>query len=371
MERKDIQELLAQNLYPSVSVFLPVYHAHAGDRQQTTVRIKNLLRQVEERLLHENTKRDIAPIMERLEALAADVDPQQRCDGLALFANASYSRAVCIPTPVEERIIINHCFVTRDLVVGFFRSPRYRVLSLTEKETHLYEGRRDKLQEVKNDLFPVKCDVEGVETELPSTFGIDPGILHEKLERDYFNRVEKALEEVQDADPLPLALVGVERTICHFRDVLSGSRKNKFDVIAKLHGNFENLPLRALEEKIAPLVEESLKEEQKRHRFRLDEAVGPGRATFGLKQVWKEALVGRIDTLLVEEDYHQPARVHDNGIPRGELEYVTEALREQADVLDDAVDETVETVLNNSGDVVFYPPGALGERGRIAAILRY
>jgi hypothetical protein len=371
MERKDIQELLAQNTYPSVSIFLPVYHAHAGDRQQTSVRIKNLLRQVEERLLQENSRRDITPIMERLEALAAEVDPQQRCEGLALFANASFSKAVCIPTPVEERILINHCFITRDLVVGFFRSPRYRVLSLTEKETHLYEGRRDKLQEVKNGLFPMTRDVEGVVTEMSSTFGVEPSIEYEKGERDYFNRVEKALEEVQDAEPLPLVLVGVERTICYFLEVLSGTRKNKFDIIAKLHGNFENLPLRALEEKVAPLVEESLKQERERHRFRLEEAVGPGRASFGLKQVWKEALVGRIDTLLVEEDYHQPARLHDNGIPRGELEYVTEAIREQPDILDDAVDETVETVLNNRGDVVFYPPGALGERGRIAAILRY
>lgn len=371
MERNEIQELLAQNTYPSVSVFLPVYHASAGDRQQTPVRVKNLLRQVEERLLQESSKRDIAPVMERLEALAAEVDPQQRCDGLALFANAGFSKMIYIPTAVEERIIVNHCFVTRDLVVAFFRSPRYRVLSLTEKETHLYEGRRDKLREIKNNLFPMPRDLQGVETEMQSTFGVEPSIEHEKNERDYFNRVEKALEEIHDADPLPLALVGVERTINYFDEVLSGTRKNKFDIVARLYGNFENQPLRALEEKIAPLVEESLEAERAKHRFRLEEAVGPGRASFGLKQVWKEAKIGRIDTLLVEEDYHQPARMRDNGIPNGDLEYVSEAQREAPDVLDDAVDETVETVLNASGDVIFYPPGTLGERGRIAAILRY
>ena len=68
--------------------------------------------------------------------------------------------------------------------------------------------------------------------------------------------------------------------------------------------------------------------------------------------------------LLVEDDFVYPAREVDGG-----LEPVGEPGAPGA--LDDAVDELIDMVLTSSGDVVIVEPGALGEHGPIALLLRY
>jgi len=366
MNHQDIQELQAIREYPSVSILLPVYSESADNRQQTPIRVKNLLREAENRLLKEFSKRDIAPLQSRLGELAEEIDYERGASGLALFANANFARLFYLPFAVAERVAVNHTFATRDVVIAYHRSPRYRVLSLTEKSAHLYEGVRDQLQEVERGGFPVTRAVEGVKTEWTGGFGVEQTSLHDAEEREYCNRVEHALESVADHDPLPLALAGVERTVAYFDEVTQHKGQGKFTIVARLTGNWENLPPHELEEKIWPLVQQGLKAGLDRVRQRAEDAIGAGRLATGLQEVWRAAREGRVDTVLVEDDYHQPARAQESG-----LHLVSEDEQAAPDVLDDAVDETIETVLNASGDVFFFESGQLAQYDRIAAILRY
>lgn len=363
MTRQDIQELQDKSHDPSVSILLPIYTDSAEDRHQTPIRLKNGLRAAEDQLLEQHERRDIEPILARLEQLSNEVDTRQRAQGLALFANKNYGKIFYLPVAVEERTVVNNSFATRDLVVAFARSPRYRVLSLTEKSAHLYEGERDQLRELEKGDFPVTREIPGVEVEVAGKFGTEPTRQHDGEEREYFNRVERALESIAANDPLPLALAGVERTIAYFDEVTPN--KDKFNIIARLTGNFENLPLHELEEKIWPLVREHMFAGRKKACERLEEAVGTGRFAGGVSEVWRAANEGRIDTLLVEDDFRQAARRQENGL------HLVEDGENGPDVIADVVDEIVEQVLNTSGDLTFLGNGELESRGRIAAILRY
>ena len=75
---------------------------------------------------------------------------------------------------------------------------------------------------------------------------------------------------------------------------------------------------------------------------------------------------GRGDTLLVEEDFHYPARLDESGTKLTPTEDIT-----APDVIDDAVDEIIEGVLDKQGKVVFVENGQLTQHQRIALILRY
>ena len=68
----------------------------------------------------------------------------------------------------------------------------------------------------------------------------------------------------------------------------------------------------------------------------------------------------------MEEDFHYPARLDATGRLLIPAEDVT-----APDVIDDAVDEIIETVLNKQGQVVFMENGQLKDYQRIALILRY
>lgn len=370
MDKKQIVELQAQRGNPSISITLPVYYASPTDLQQTEIRLKNQLKETEERLLKNHETREIAPLMNRLHALSDSVDVHRRAGGIAIFANPDFGRVMYLATPLEERVIIDDNFATREIVRALLSSPRYRVLSLTAESAQLYEGRRDRLHAVENAHFPMMRGIEGVQTELTSTYGVEVSELQKAEQRDFSERVEGALKEISDHDPLPLALVGVERTLASF-DAAVGNTDEKFNVIARMHGNYEKVGIAEMEGKLWPLVQPNLNGARERAKARLEESVGVDKAAFGLEKTWEHANTGRIDTLLVERDYAQSARVIESDMPFGTLEPCDDCDSKEPNVLADAVDEIIEIVMKNSGDVVFVDSNELVEPGHIAAILRY
>jgi hypothetical protein len=74
---------------------------------------------------------------------------------------------------------------------------------------------------------------------------------------------------------------------------------------------------------------------------------------------------GRGKLLLVEKNYHVPAIVTENG----SLELVAQS--GGTEIMDDAVDEIIETVLAKGGNIAIVDDGALSEHQQIALILRY
>jgi hypothetical protein len=94
--------------------------------------------------------------------------------------------------------------------------------------------------------------------------------------------------------------------------------------------------------------------------------MGQRRAASTLGEVWHLAGLGRGKVLVVEEGYHQPARVNQWGHLDLKIDDPT-----APDVMDDAVDEAITTVLAKGGQVVFVEDGELAFHHRIALILRH
>ena len=57
--------------------------------------------------------------------------------------------------PAKPRVVIDATFATRDLVFTLNRSPRYRVLVLTEKPTRLFDATTNVLTEYTDKPFPM------------------------------------------------------------------------------------------------------------------------------------------------------------------------------------------------------------------------
>lgn len=371
MQRHEVKELQSQRSFPSLSLFLPVFSGSAQDRQQTTVRLKNLTREAHARLLQDLTRQEAAPLLEQLERLQHEVDTQKHMGGLGLFVNANYARAFALPFNVEEKVVVGSSFATRDLEVQLSHSPRYRVLVLSEKEARLLEGVREHLREIQDFDFPVCKDIPGVESNVGGFFGVEASAQHDAEEREFLNRVEKRLLEVNAQRAMPLILCGVRRTVSYLDEVLNGNHKAQLNIVGRLDGNHSNEPLKVLGEKTWTVLEEHLATQRQQACDRLSEAIGPGRAALGLESVWHEAQKGRVDTLLVEENFHQAAVQKPNGQQNGRIEPVRDGAQSNSKLLPDAVDAVVDTVLETNGTVVFMPPGQLASHGKIAAILRY
>jgi len=122
MERHEIEELQAFHGFPAVTILLPTEQGWPGS-QQNPIRVKNLLREAEERLRSECSARIWTPLIEKMETLAAQIDYEHVDAGLGLFVSGEIARIATLPFPVRERVVIDETFATRDLVAAANRSP--------------------------------------------------------------------------------------------------------------------------------------------------------------------------------------------------------------------------------------------------------
>jgi hypothetical protein len=360
MNRKDIQLLQEMRSLPSVTITLPT-HRTPPDNKQDPIRLKNLVVEATNRLLKDFAKREVEPLLKRLDALAPEVDHEHNLDGLALFANKDFARAVSVPFTLKERVEVGGAFATRDLVFAMNRTPRYWVLSLSEKPTRLYEASRNDLVEDKAGAFPMTHNLPGGSTNLPGGQGINASSQQDRFHEQFFRAVDQEYDKVTKDDPLPLAVVGVDRYHAFFRQV---STKN--DVVAEIKGNYDHLNAHGLGQVVWPDVKAALAERRARVFDQLDAAVGARKFASTVGEAWRYAHEGRGELLLLEEDYHAPAKLSDDG-----MNILVSDNPTDLDVMDDAADVVVEEVLRKGGRVVFVPPGSLKEHGQIALILRY
>lgn len=361
MNMHDIDLLQKISGYPSLSITLPT-HRTSPENRQDPIRVGNLVAEAHERLLAEFSKREIEPLLARLDKLVEAIDYRYTLDGLALFVNRDFARAFFLPFSLKERVAVDETFFTRDLVLAMNRSPRYWVLVLSEQPTRLFEGSQKTLTEVQEEGFPLTHTGPGGELPLPGGYGAKKSQYRDERHRQFFRQVDAALRLFLLDDPLPLIVVGVDRYLSFFKEV----SEHKDAISATLEGSHDSTPEHELGELVWPVVKHTLAEERQKYLDELDKAVGERKFASTIGEVWRMAQAGRGRLLLVEEDFHYPARVDESGL---HIEPAEDT--EAPDVLDDAVDEVITIVLDKGGKVVFLENGQLDAHSRIALILRY
>jgi len=360
MNRHDLHELQDVRTYPCLTITLPT-HRTRPDNKHDPIRVKNLVTEGTNRLLGEFSKRDVAPLLERLNALVAAIDYEYTLDGLVLAVNRDMAREYVLPFTLSERVVVDETFFTRDLVHALNRARRYWVLSLSEQATRLFDATREDLQEITTGSFPMQHGGPGGATVLPGGQGVNTSAYRDDRHRQFFRDVDKEFRALMAEDPMPLALAGVDRYLAFFREV-SGAG----EIIATLPGNFDHLSGHDLGRRIWPIVSEGFSARRREVLQHLETAVGQHRAASTLAEAWHLAGLGRGRVLVVEEGYHQPARLTESGQLNLNVDDPT-----APDVMDDAVDEVITKVLGNGGQVVFVEDGELALHERIALILRY
>jgi hypothetical protein len=361
MNRHDIQEVQAASSHPSLTITLPT-HRTSPDNQQDPIRVRNLVAQAKEQLRAEFGSREVAPLVERLDALVAAIDYRHALDGLVLFVNKDFDAKYYLPYSVPERVVVADKFLTRDLVFTMNRTSRYWVLALSEQPTRLFEGVGDTLVEIHTGGFPMVHEGPGGAAPLPGGFGINPSAHRDERHRQFFRSVDAALKPFLADDPLPLGVVGVDRYLAFWEEVST----HKEFMRATLLGNYDHASIHELAKAVWPLVETAQAERVQRDLAELEGYVSQQRVVSTVGEAWRMANLGRGKLLLVEQDYHEPGRLDETGLLLLPVDDPT-----AADVIPDAVDEVIEMVLSKGGQVVFTENGQLAPYQRIALVLRY
>jgi hypothetical protein len=358
--RSELKRLQGHHDYPSLSLLAPT-HRTAPAKQKNRIVVRNLAAEGLRRLHGEFKKREVAALVQNLNRLVDRVDWEHSLEGLALFASRESATAIPLPFRPRARVVIDATFATRDLVYSLNRSQRYRVLVLTEKPTRLFDAMTNVLTEYRDKPFPIVHKGPGGASRLPGGQGINRSAVRDESHRQFFRRVDEALAKIQKEDHLPVVVVGVDRYLAFYQEVT----QDPDAIVGVVAGSHDDPNPAALGKLVWPVFKAGSTLRRTRALARLNAAVSVNRHASGINQVWRAAFDKRCQTLLVETGFEYAA----NLAPQGDhlLPYTGHG----AASLDDAVDEVIERVIADGGEVFFYEPGVLDLHQRIAAVLRY
>lgn len=361
MNRSDLIQLGAPRTYPAVSILAPT-HRHAPENRQDPIRVRNLLAEAVKVLEADLGKREAALVLEQLDLGIAEIDFEHTLDGVAVYATADEHHTFLLPYTVPERLVIDSSFATRDLVLALNRSYRYLVLVLSEQPTRLFRATLDTLEEVSSHGFPMEMELPAGATEEPRDFGQRASAHRDERHRQFFRQVDAALGDVIAGERLPVIVAGVERYQAFYAEITAHAPL----LAGRVEGSHDRTPAHELAKLVLPVAKAHFAAQRAEVLEQLDRSIGQRRYASGIDEIRTLALAGRGQHLLVEQGYRQSARIVDEHVvPLDEPDAVGE------DVVADVVDEVIETVLAQGGEVTFFDDGVLEAHGRIALITRY
>lgn len=159
------------------------------------------------------------------------------------------------------------------------------------------------------------------------------------------------------AHPSPWVIIGAEPAVAQFRRMTQNTTR----LAGVVTGNHLNAPLSDVADLTGPVITSYLRSRQDEALALLEQRTGQDRALYGIDTAWLAARWERPEMLIVEEGFFYPARVSADGdglVPAADADH--------PDVLDDAVDELIETVLLRGGWVALAADGAIPQQARIA-----
>jgi hypothetical protein len=333
-------------------------HRTKPDNKRDPIQLKNLLKEAEERLLNDYDKRFARSHVEKMNQLAEGIDHEYNLESLVLFVNEDTAEYVRLPIAVEDRVVIDHTFATRDLVRAVHQQEAYYILVLSRDEARLIEAANDKVVQEVGDPFPFG------KKGLYSTSKLDMTMAQgsDNLIEEFFNRVDKAFHTVWEKNPLPVLVCTEERNFHHYLKVAD-----------KTHLVIGHLTMSRLDYKAHhivpegwPIVQKANKERNDQRLEELQSAVGAGKFLSAPGDIWKAIHEGRGQTLFVQRGYFQPAIINGDAI---ELVELSEANR--PGVVDDIIDEMIEANMRFGGDIVFLSQDQLQDFQGLALITRY
>ncbi len=364
MNALDVVRMQETTTYPAVSLLLPI----DGDSlAQVRLRLRHLAANAADRLRQEVGPIEAGALADRLSAAIERVELTEGQQAVAVYVS-DRTALVALPVRVRERVVVDDTFATRDLVRALQRSPRYRVAMLGPKRTRLYEGTGLGLTEVDDKPFAIAATGAG---EPASVRVATRGRVSREVHRDRGGRtgIDRFIRAFDDAldpylrdDPLPLVLVGTEPRL----GAVSSRSRHRQLIAGTVRGAHDFPDRDALSRLVWPTVDTMLRRQTADAVGELERSGGGSRYASGVGDVWMLANQGRGDLLLVEEGFEYPARVDP---VTGQAVFAED--RDAPGVVDDLIDEVIESVLAKRGRCHIVPDGHLAGHDRIAIKLRY
>lgn len=353
----EIREVLgAVHYMPSVSIIMP-FDPKMNPKAEISHALKLAVDKVQ-REVSKNYPNELGRlVIQKLRTLLSDLNFNTHKKSIAIYVSPVFEKVLYLDIAVEEKIIVDESFEIRDLVYSKKQLHKYLVLVLTGKECRIYLGSSENFVKIVSNT-PVQVNEEDRHGDQSDSAS------HKEILMDKFlHHVDQSLDIILNAYHLPLFLLGTEKIAGHFMKLT----KHKPAIVDYIHGSFGESTIWYLQNILKPHVTNWEQVKQKEILNRLDAAQNKHMLAVGIHAAWREALNHKGSLLVVEKNYMYAAQHGSNG----DSIYPTVEKYNHFSYIKDAVDDVIEKVLENGGDVEFVQQGLLDSYDHIALIQRY
>jgi hypothetical protein len=346
---------------PAVSIILP-FEPKMSMKCELIHSLKLASGKVEQELKNNYPVWVVELMMDKLTTLVSNLNFSTQKKSIAIYVSPVFEKVLYLDIPVVQKVVINDSFEIRDLVYSKKQLHQYLVLILSGKQSKIFLGKADTLVKIVSDAPDSAYAYINDIPEKVANFS-DTSSRKEIVMDKFLHHIDNTLDLILNTYRLPLFLLGPKRILGHFKSFTRHSKA----VIEYIHGNYEDTPVQELPETLKPYIKDWEKVVQKNLLNQLEDAAGKKKLGIGIREVWKDARGRNGRLLVVEKDYMCGSQRSSN---KGAI-YMPSKPYNKFSTIRDAVDDVIQTVLENGGDVEFVDNELLKEYHHIALIKFY
>jgi hypothetical protein len=378
LTKDDLKNLMEKRDFSCISIYMPTHRTSLGAKQDR-IRLKNLLKKMEQRLIACGLRRSKAEVLSAYgKALVKDLlFWQYQSDGFAAFISSELFRYYRLPVSFEELLVVTDRFHIKPLLRLFADNGQFYVLALSRNQVKLFLCSRYSITEVQLENIPaslgeaLKYDEPARQlqfhTKTPGGRGERAAIFHGHgagKEEDknnvlrFFQQIDQGLQKILRGDRAPLVLAGVDYLLPIYHEANSYSRL----LDQGIPGNPESLRPEVLQKGAWTIVEPYFLKAREEGIARYRELLGSRSASGDVKTITLAAYEGRVEVLFAAVGVQQWGTFYPDSVQLHEGQ-------EPGD--EDLLDFAAVHTLLNGGTVHAVKAEELPDRLPLAAILRY
>lgn len=347
---------LAEEVHdPCVTISLNTHRTHP-DNQLDGILLKNLLNEAEKRIIEEYGKRPATDLLEKISEIKnGGIDINLNLDSLHIFLSDRTKEIIRLTWPtIENRVVIDNRFDIRTLIKASNRIYEYLILTLSQSEVRLYEAMNDTIiAEIDNDDFPVTDNPWYLQNGAERS----NAKLIDDINKEFFNRIDKSVVKIAQERDMKCIVICVEENYSYLQSVA-----DKPDIyIGHSPIDYNNMAPHQLAEQAWTVIEKNMHDERAKAIAEMKEAVANSNVITDLQEIYRAAVDGRGDMLIVYEEYSQPVSMTDD-----------QSFSLSDDLtMPDIVSRIAWEVLSKKGKVYFTKQDEIKDLGDIVLKTRY
>ena len=357
--QKEIKDLLEpKDKWPSISIIFP-FEPKMSVHNELEYQMERIVENIKNEIKGKYTEEIVLPILDKLQILIHSLDYSTFKKSVAIFVSSKMEKIYYFDFAVEEKVIIDSTFDIRDLVSNKKDIHSFLLLVISSGRSRIYMG--DSRQFIRiSSVVPEHENEPHIQLPCRLAKSADPTRRKEIMLEKFLRQVDNGLDIILKAYNLPLFIMGTYRVSLHFKKITHHADR----IIGFISGNADESDEQKIKIAATPFLSDWKKVKQEDLLHQLDKARELNKLVTGIHDILKHVNSKKAGLLVVELNYScntwkVKAR---NGI------LLEKEITDSPIVIEDLVDDIIEKIIENGGDVEFVEEGLLKDYMHIGLI---